>query len=152
MTRSARRQFVPQFVVLAVLACVPPIALIVTAISWNDPASQVPTHWGFTGEPTSSSSTALFWTAWIPSLICALVAIAGAIFLGSDVGRWSTASGFGILLGAGAAIALQWPVAQLTAGIPGLHDAIGVPFALYLGAVVWGAIGFAIGATRRPFL
>lgn len=143
------QELVWQFIVVAVLAWIPVLAIAVFAISWPHPATDVPSHWDIGGRPSTMSSSALFAASVAPAAVCASVATVAAVLLDASAGRWATASGLGVLVGVGAAVALQWPVAQLTAADPTLHNSIGSPFLLYCAAPLLGSIAFAVAAARR---
>ncbi|UAJ79159.1 hypothetical protein IT072_18440 [Leifsonia sp. ZF2019] len=143
-------RIVLQFVVVAVMTAATPIALVVSALLWQSPAAQVPSHWSFTGTPEVQSSTTVFLIALVPSVLCSIVAVFCAIFLRGDVGRWTAAIGLGALVLVAAFSSLIWPVAQLTAATPSLENRIGPPFALFGIALALGAGAFVIAATRAP--
>lgn len=136
-------------VAAAVLAFVAPVGLVVVAANWSAPVARVPVHWGGGGADNFETSSALFWFALLPSLLTALFVVGMALVLDEYSGRRSTAVAFGVLVLFGAAWALQWPVAQLTAADHSLNDNVGAPFLLYLGALPLAGLASA-AASLRP--
>jgi hypothetical protein len=143
-------RIVPQFVIVAAITVAMPIALSMSALLWQSPADEIPSHWSLTGTPELQSSTTVFLVALIPSLLCGIVATFCAVFVRADAGRWTAAVGLGALVLVAAFSSLIWPVAQLTAATPSLENRIGPPFALFGFALILGAGTFAIAATREP--
>ena len=108
----------------------------------------MPVHWGGGGADNFEASSALFWSALLPSLVTAVFAVGMALLLDQYSGRRSTAAAFGALVLFGAAWAMQWPVAQLTAADPSLNNNIGAPFLLYLSVLPLAGLAWAAASFR----
>lgn len=139
---------VPALWFAAALTAAPVVTLLVAASAWPSPAARVPVHWSGRGTADSwSDSTTALWFSLLPAVVCAALSLVAAALVGRDSGRRGTASGFAALALVASAAALFWPVAQLTAATA--SNAIGPAFLLFLLAVPWSLLVFAVAALGR---
>lgn len=137
---------------LAALPTLIPLIVLLRAAPNRPPVTRpIATHWTLAGVPDGfADQDAVLWMALVPQFACVLIAAALVISLDRTVGRWSAASGFGILALVSSGAYLLWNAILSTATQPELGDRLGSPFLLLLWAIPWALIAFWIAARRIP--
>lgn len=143
MTTRVRRP--ASLIAAAVLAWLPPVALVVGRIAWSDTPTVVPVHWTGRGVADNwASADAAFWFCLIPGVIGALVISVLVATSGSDIPRVRGSLGLGAISALTGTIALMWFVAALIA-----TDTSGQgvsPGWLVVAGVLFGGAVFAVAA------